>query len=397
MLAHMRLFASAGYSVSVLAGRGAAQALPQGVRFHDIPLLDSQHPRVTALQKKLDQGEVPENFDDLQEEINQAIEPILSQVDHLIVHNVFTKHFNLPLTAALANLLARGVIRHGLAWCHDFSWTSTSSRSRVFPGEPWDLLRTRLPGLTYVTVSKSRQATLARLLNSPTGEIKLAYNGVDPVAQFGLTPLGTDLVDQLGLMESDLVLMMPVRITQAKNIEYGLQVAAALKESGLRIKLVITGPPDPHDSANMTYYRSLLSLRAELGLDRQAHFIYELGDRNTGSTIAAPVVGELLRASDLLFMPSHREGFGMPIVEAGLVGTAVWCTDVPAAAELGGENVNLFELTEAAESVAKRILTWAQQDQRLQFRRLTRQSLTWQAIFDRDIQPLMQVGRQGEG
>ncbi len=391
MLAHAQLLDKAGYRVAILAGRGEAGPFPPGVQFHPLPLLDSQHARVAALQSSLDNGEVPTGFDDLRTEITRSLEPFLAQLDHLIVHNIFTKHFNLPLTAALADSLEEGKLRHAMAWCHDFSWTSTSSRSKVHPGAPWDLLRTRLQGLTYVTVSKRRQASLAELFTCPAGDIRLVYNGVDPNTILGLTPEGALLVDRLGLPESDLVLIMPVRVTQAKNIEFALQVLAALKIYGLKPKLVVTGPPDPHDSANMSYYRTLLALRADLDLVQEAHFIYELGKERGGLTIDPPVVADLIRASDLVFMPSHREGFGMPILEAGLASVAVWCTYVPAAVELGGEDVNLFDPEETPSGLADRISTWAQRDQRLRFRRRTKQGLTWQVIFDRDIQPLLQT------
>ena len=45
-----------------------------------------------------------------------------------------------------------------------------------------------------------------------------------------LSQPGEALIERLGLWESDLVLLMPVRITQAKNIEYAIQVTAALKQ-----------------------------------------------------------------------------------------------------------------------------------------------------------------------
>ena len=96
-------------------------------------------------------------------DLAQTLAPILSRCDHVIVHNVFTKHFNLPLTAALFNLLDTHVLQHCLAWCHDFTWTSVHSRSKVHSGHPWDLLRTWRPDVNYVVVSRERQHALAQL------------------------------------------------------------------------------------------------------------------------------------------------------------------------------------------------------------------------------------------
>ena len=108
-------------------------------------------------------------------------------MDHVIIHNVFTKHFNLPLTAALMRLLEQGMIRHCIAWCHDFTWTSAHSRSSVHPGYPWDLLRTFREDVTYVTVSRHRQAELAGLFHCAPERIHVVYDGVDPAELYSLS------------------------------------------------------------------------------------------------------------------------------------------------------------------------------------------------------------------
>ena len=147
----------------------------------------------------------------------------------------------------------------------------------MFPGQPWDLLRTLHDKVTYVVVSAQRQQELAALFGCPLERIHVVYNGVDPAELLGLTPTGWDLVQRLGLLEADLILLMPVRVTQAKNIEYALQVTAALKAQGLRPKLILTGPPDPHDPESMTYFRSLQDLRAQLGVEEEMRFVFESG------------------------------------------------------------------------------------------------------------------------
>jgi glycosyltransferase involved in cell wall biosynthesis len=315
-------------------------------------------------------------------------------MDVLIVHNVFTKHFNLPLTAALFRLLDQGTIRHCIAWCHDMTWTSPNSRSRVFPGYPWDLLRTRRSDITYVTVSQERQRDLAGLFGCAPEQIRVVYNGVDPAELFALSKTGQVLIDRLNLWDSDLNLLMPVRVTQAKNIELALRMVAVLKENGIALKLVVTGPPDPHDRANMEYFHGLLHLRKELKVDQQVHFVYESGQQSGEPfLIDMPVVAELLRVSDALFMPSHREGFGMPVLEAGLSGMPVFCADtVPAAKEIGGQDVIRFPPDAQPNQVADLILKWMENSSTLRLRRRVRQQLTWQSLFQHEILPLTARG-----
>ncbi len=390
--AHARAFLEAGYEVSIVAGRGEAEALPPGTEFISVPLADSDHTQILEASAFLEQGEVPETWEGLVQSLEEQLTPLLASSDHVIVHNIFTKHFNLPLTAALFRLIEAGVIRHCIAWCHDFTWTSPNSGHKVFPGQPWDLLRTFHDKMTYVVVSAQRQRELAALLGCPLERIHVVYNGVEPAELLGLTPTGWDLTKRLDLLAADLILLMPVRVTQAKNIEYALQVTAALKALGLRPKLILTGPPDPHDSESMTYFRSLQDLRAQLGVGQEMRFVFESGP-TPDEPFAVPlsVVADLYRLADVMFMPSHREGFGMPVLEAGLAGLPVVASDVvPAAKEIGGEHVLLLSPDQSPEHLAADMLAWLETLPTFHLRRKVRQKYTWEAIFKRDIEPLLQ-------
>jgi glycosyltransferase involved in cell wall biosynthesis len=388
--AHVEIFTQAEYPVTVIAGGGEQAALPSDVSFIQIPEMDSQHSQVARMSSQLERGVVPSTFEDMVDRLIGGLTPLLSRFDTIILHNLFTKHFNLPLTAALHSLLDRGKLGRCIAWCHDFTWTSPSSGSKVHPGYPWDLLRTYREDVTYVVVSQRRQHALAALFNCPPERIRVVYNGVNPETLLGLSAEGGDLVGSLGLLESDLALLMPVRVTRAKNIEYALHLAAVLKARGCRLKLVVTGPPDPHDGESMAYFRGLQALRQQLDVEEEMRFVFESGpDPDQPFIIDEQVVGDLFRVSDVVFMPSHREGFGMPVLEAGLVGVPVVCTDVPAAEEIGGNDVIVFDADQDPAQLAKRILTWAENDTVHRLRRRVRQYYTWNAIFHRDIKPLL--------
>ncbi len=392
--AHAALLLEHDYQVSVIAGRGAAEALPAGADLILIPEIDSQYTEAVQMSSELEQGHVPAGFDALAAQLADRLKPIVRRFDQVIIHNILTEHFNLPLTAALHQLLDAGDIQHGLAWCHDLTWISPHSCFKLWPGYPWDLLRTPRRDLTYIVVSQQRQLALAELFNCVPDLIRVVYNGVDPDVLWGLTAVGRALIDRLDLLGRDLILLMPVRVTQAKNIEFALHVMSVLKLSGYHARLIITGPPDLHDPQSMAYFHSLLKLRTLLHVEHEVRFVFESGpDPEQPYFIDERQVAELFRASDVVFMPSHREGFGMPVLEAGFMGLPVICTDVPAAQEIGGEDVLWFKATDAPESVAELILAWARRSSRHQLRRRVRQNYTWPAIFQRDIEPLLMNGR----
>jgi glycosyltransferase involved in cell wall biosynthesis len=80
----------------------------------------------------------------------------------------------------------------------------------------------------------------------------------------------------------------------------------------------------------------------------------------------------------------------MPVLEAGLIGLPVVCTDdIPAADEIGGEDVLITSVIEPPEQLSERILNLLRDNAICRLRRRVRREFTWQAIFQRDIVPLL--------
>jgi glycosyltransferase involved in cell wall biosynthesis len=383
---HARLLAEAAYPVTLVAGRGEP-----GSDVVIVPEMDSEHPENLRIMQSLEEGLVPPEFNTLQATIENSLASILSASDLLIVHNVFHHHFNMPLTAALHHLIERGVTRRVIAWCHDISrYVKPASGVQLRFGFPWDLIRAYRPETHYVTVSSQRQRSLADVLKCPPDAIRVIPNGVDPSPLLGLSELGQHLVEEFGLMQADLVILMPIRITRAKNIEFALRVTAALKSSGVWPKLVVTGPPDPHAPDIQAYYHQLLALRHELEVDDQVVFVHEGTSRLPRPlALSATDVAELYRVCDLVLMPSHREGFGMPVLEGGLVGRPVFATAMPAVEDIGAESIYAIGPDEPPAQVAARIRWWMRDNSTYSLRWRVRRDYTWPIIFSRSIQPLI--------
>jgi len=163
---------------------------------------------------------------------------------------------------------------------------------------------------------------------------------------------------------------------------------------GLRPRLIVSGPPDPHEPASADYFHALQARRKELDLEEEIRFVFESGsDPEQGLTIDLDLVGDLYRTSDLMLMPSHREGFAIPVLEAGLLGIPVVSTAVPAAVEIGGQDIILFDEQEPPARLAERLLAWSRTSQVHRLRRRVRQNYTWQAIFQHQIRPCSTAAR----
>ena len=87
MAEHARLFLEAGYSVTLVVGRGGDAGLPEGVGVRLIPEIDSEHPANRALVEALDRGEVPEGFTDLRDFIAERLAETLARIDILVNHS----------------------------------------------------------------------------------------------------------------------------------------------------------------------------------------------------------------------------------------------------------------------------------------------------------------------
>src|SRR5512138_98849 len=130
---HARMLLDAGYAVRIIVGRGGTDGLPEAVDVRLIPEIDSEYPENQEVAAALDRGVVPNEFRTLRDRIESRLAEALEGIDVVIVHNVMTMHFNLPLTAALNRLLDAGRMPRTIVWTHDGSWEDPMQRKHVQP------------------------------------------------------------------------------------------------------------------------------------------------------------------------------------------------------------------------------------------------------------------------
>lgn len=380
-----RLLADDGYFVQIIAGRGAQ--VDDRIPFITLPLADSRHPDVLAVKAELDAGRVPEEFAQLTNRLTQALGNISLGVDFLIAHNVCSLAKNLALTAALKNLSEISGAPHLILWHHDLAWTTARYRSELYEAYPWDLLRTDWPEATQVVVSRLRQRELAELLGVPLDRVHIVPNGLDAGRFLKLEKQTRSLVEELDLLLAEPLLLLPVRITPRKNIELALRTMSVLRKKYPHALLVITGPLGPHNPANVAYFEKLVALRAELGLESGVYFLAEYSDEY----LPDEVVADFYHMADALFMPSREEGFGIPILEAGLGGLPIFCTDIPPLRELGGDWVSYFSPDGDPEDVATMIADRMECDPVFSLRVQVRRGYTWKQVYKENIATLLKA------
>ncbi|MCL4393208.1 MAG: glycosyltransferase, partial [Chloroflexi bacterium] len=263
-------------------------------------------------------------------------------------------------------------------------WSDPLYGSDVHPGAPWDLLKEVWPGVQYVVVSEERRRELERLWGK-RGEIAVVPPGIDPYAFLGLSERGAGLARDLMLLDAAPLLLLPARITRRKNVERAIEIMAALKRRETSARLLVTGPPGPHNPSNAAYLEQLVELRKSLGVDNDVVFLHEFG------RVEDVVLRDLYRLADALLFPSQREGFGIPLLEAALVRLPIFCADLGPFRETALDYANYFQAGESAERIAARMADWFAGDATYQLKRRVISDYGWERIFADKIEPLLRA------
>ena len=300
----------------------------------------------------------------------------------VIVHNVFTMPFDLKLTAALWQIAAARPDVRFINWIHDVAAVNPS-----YAHLPWDQPEMQMlkepPRALHVAVSEVRRFEYLAMTRLPEDQCRIIPNGVDVAGILGLTARVSALVEELRLWDRDYVLVHPTRVLRRKNIELGLRVVHALQDLGLDAAYLITGAPDAHQADGAEYGAELRSDIEELGLRDSAFFVGEK------ASLSNDDVRGLYAVSDALLFPSKAEGFGLPVVEAGLHGVPVFCSDIPAHREVGQCIASYFDLDEDPALIAHSITAHPVVEARYVRRMTLAGWLDWPRICLAHIEPLL--------
>lgn len=397
MAAHARLFAARGYPVTMLAGRGSDnQFSSPGVQTSIESLFDSKNERLLQINRALDKGEVPPDFEVYAREVYLRLAELLEGFDFCIVHNAFTMHKNLPLSVALVKA-AENLKVSFIGWTHDLAWADPLYKNVLYDRYPWNLLKQPVAQVKYVTVSPQRQQSLCEIFMPALtpDQVSVVPNGIGLEDFLAIGKETRELLEQTGISaarrEGALLLLLPSRITRRKNIETAIMVTVRLKELGQNPRLIVTGPPGPHNIRNDEYVRELFELRDKEGIRDETIFLVESwqDEEKKPRPVSDSVVTDLYRYCDALLFPSAQEGFGIPILEAALARLPIFCSDIPPLRQLVGNYATCFAPDEEPEIIAGKLIEALDQNPAYRLRRETILNFSWDGIFERQIAPLL--------
>lgn len=377
--AHAELFAKHGYKVNIITGKG--KQFDSRIPVKVLPEMRSLHLVDKDLHGELEEGKLTKSFEMLKNSVYKKLKDELSSTDLCISHNLLTMHFNLALTSALVEIIKEKYCKKFISWSHDAAFTDPNYRKQWRDKYPWSLLRRPVSGVKQVTISGSRRKKLANLFKIKSEEITVIPDGISPDSFLNLSPLATRLYEKFHLAQFDFIFFYPARIVRRKNIELAIRITREVNAKGKSSCLVVTGSPDPHNEDSILYYESLRALVKELNIEDRVVFLSDERDRGRKIKVGDSLLRDFFLLSDLLLFPSKQEGFGIPVLEAGLSHLPVACSGIEPLKEVGGGEVLYLSLDDSVGNMADSIIKYLEKHLTLPLFKKVMRNYTWDSIF----------------
>ena len=156
----------------------------------------------------------------------------------------------------------------------------------------------------------------------PASRTQVVHNGVDPLFSPAPDAVADNTAAELLGKPNDCVELLHVGSTiPRKRIDTLLKAFAIASKIEGNVRLLRVGDRFTYEQDNLI---------DELGVREKIVVLPRLDSE----TLAA-----VYRRAGLVLMPSEREGFGLPVVEAMASGTIVLASDIPVLRELGGDAI----------------------------------------------------------
>jgi glycosyltransferase involved in cell wall biosynthesis len=335
---HATILHRLGQHISVLVGMGEVFTESFPVRIE--PLLGSQDESITKAHERCANGDY-KPLKRLTNRIYDILTDWAQNLDVVLAHNVLHMPFNLPFTLALRRLAASSGGPVIVSWAHDSPYFEPAP-PEYLKEHPWNVLHRTHPAIHYVTISESRKLRFQELCADVLW--KVIPNGIDPAGFFYLDEKSRRLAEELD--------------TPRKNLELSIHIIRGIKILGYNVLFIMTGAYDPHENRAVSYYRRLRYWINELGMQNNTAISAEYRFRDGKKLVPDRIfIRDLYLMADLLLMTSKDEGFGLPLLEAGMIKLPIACAEIPPFLEVGRE-VCFFPLDEPPLTIAGRIMEY---------------------------------------
>ncbi len=364
---HAIHLANLGDDITLIYGKGGGL---EGTREIYIEELNPDHPEILKLQEKILNGKLDETnkkgFVGIKENLKKKIRDAIRGLDIVIVHNIPSMVFNFAATVAL-NELAEESGSKFIFWIHD-SIVLRQEWKKSLKTWPFTALHYQHPNVSYVTITEFRAKQLSQIRDEHyrLRDVKVIPNGINVGEYERLDETTIKLREKLSLRWEDYVILMPIRVLPRKNIELGLKIIYELKKlvGERRVRLVITGPSDPQARAHSQRYVDYLDkMKKKLNIEDDILLIHDLISFRRlykNNEIVRWGIADAYALADLVLITSKEEGFGLPVLEAGVARKPLFVSRIKPFEEILKEGIeaHMFGLNEKPANIAFKIFRY---------------------------------------
>ncbi|RKY43670.1 MAG: hypothetical protein DRP92_00825 [Candidatus Neomarinimicrobiota bacterium] len=347
------IFAENGYLVTMLTGEGKVEN--HNIKTCTIPELSPNHPAIRNIQRVLKMGSLPENYEHKLSIIQRKIEAEIGNIGEVVIHNMLTMPYNLIATEALWNYVSKNPQKKFYVWVHDIAWAMDEYKKFLYNRRPWILLKTSISGVKYITISEMRKRQLSDVMGISKKEITVVPNAIKYSEFFKFCKETERVLDRINFSSKYPFILSPVRFLPRKNIEKTIEIISVLSSEYPNALCLITG--NVTDDETEEYYIKIKKLVEKNNLKKNVLFLFEiLNELGIPADKNREIVRDLYFVTTLVLITSNDEGFGIPLLEAGLSRAPIAVSSIPVFREITKEGIIYLPLDESPEYNAKRII-----------------------------------------
>ncbi len=159
----------------------------------------------------------------------------------------------------------------------------------------------------------------------------------------------------------------------------------------VKARLLLSGSYDPHEESTLNYYEKLKGLARKLDVNDDVIVMADLLLNESSEPSTEPItIHELYLIADVMLLPSLQEGFGIPLLEAGMFKLPIVCSDIAPFREVSSGEVCFFSFEDSAEDVAQMIMGLVNRSPANRMYRHIIRNFLWKNIYRQKIEPLFE-------
>ena len=262
-----------------------------------------------------------ETFDQDVASLKVAMGKALEGVDVVFTHDVVYQPAALKHNVAARQIAKERPKMRWLHWIHSATSPYTLINLRqFFKDEYASILKDKFPNSFYVFFNDYSIPRVAQNFNVELEDVKIVHHPTDICRFFRFSKEVEDVVDKFHILDADAICVYPARLDRGKQVEYSIEIMAALKKLGRRVCMIVV---DFHSTGgDKVDYRDEMKKKAiDWGLGPQDLIWTSEVRKEWNYEVPQDVVSQFMTLQNVMLMPSRSESYSLVTQEAALAGS----------------------------------------------------------------------------